>query len=215
VEDGPADGGSSAASVGDGGAPRPPRRSRVDPAREAEARDLLRAGRPREAIQVLMKAYGSGVLGYARRMLGDAELAEDTRQQVFLEAWLGLDKFEGRSSLWVWLCGIAYHRCLDAAKRRKRIQAGEVSVDADVLDSVLGTPEGSMAPDQLAQRQALVRCLGKIPAAHRAQLSMRYCEGLSHVEIGQIVGEPPGTVQVRITRLLPKLRRCLKARVEP
>ncbi len=191
---------------------RPGPRSRVDAAREAEALAHERGGRRDDAIRVLMTTYGSGVRAYARRIVGDDQLADDVRQQVFIEAWRGLDKFEGRASLWTWLCGIAYHRCLDAAKRRRRIGTGEVTLDADVLEALPGPPEGAMTSERLAQRKALERCLAQLPDAMRAQVLMRCYEGLSYHEIAAIVGDTAGTVQVRIARILPRLRRCLQAR---
>jgi DNA-directed RNA polymerase specialized sigma24 family protein len=39
---------------------------------------------------------------------------------------------------------------------------------------------------------------------------MRYFLGLSYVEIGAALGTAHGTVQVRVARILPKLRRCLR-----
>jgi DNA-directed RNA polymerase specialized sigma24 family protein len=39
---------------------------------------------------------------------------------------------------------------------------------------------------------------------------MRCFLGLSYVEIAAVVGDPHGTVQVRMSRILPRLRRCLR-----
>lgn len=193
---------------------RPAVRSRVEAEREAEALAHERAGRRDDAIRVLMRTYGDGVRGYARNVLGDDELAKDVRQQVFIEAWRHLDQFAGRASLWSWLCGIAYHRCVDAARRRGRSRGREVALDpgvVDVLEAASGTSERSMSPEAQARREALARCLARLPDAMRAQVLMRYVDGLSHGEIGAIVGDTAGTVQIRLARILPRLHRCLRA----
>ena len=44
----------------------------------------------------------------------------------------------------------------------------------------------------------------------RMQLLMRHFLGLSYIEIGEAVGVPHGTIQVRMSRILPRLRRCLR-----
>jgi RNA polymerase sigma-70 factor (ECF subfamily) len=186
---------------------RPPG-SRVDRAAEDAAIERLRSGRRDEALRALMVAYGGPITAFSLRIVRDRELARDVRQQVFLSAFQRIDTFEGRSSLWSWLCGIAYHRCLDELKRNRRVGAVALD-DFDVLDGLVEPSEATMGPDRIARRRALERCLGKLPVALRTQLLMRCYLGLSHAEIGEVVGEAPGTVQVRISRILPRLRRCL------
>src|ERR1700757_2867589 len=54
------------------------------------------------------------------RMLGSLTDAEDAMQEVLLAAWLGMDGFEGRSSLRTWLYRIATTRCLNARRSARR-----------------------------------------------------------------------------------------------
>ena len=157
-----------------------------------------------------MEAYGAPLTSFAVRVLRDRVLAEDIRQQVFLEALQGIDRFRGSSSLWSWLCGIAYHRCLDELKRSRRARLTGWPENADLLDALAGEPDAMMDDDRAAKRQALERCLGKFPAPIRAQLLMRYFLDLSYQEIGELVGDAHGTVQVRMSRILPRLRHCLR-----
>lgn len=154
-----------------------------------------------------MTAYGAPLTAFALRILRDRELAKDVRQQVFLDAFQRIDTFEGRSSLWSWLCGIAYHRCLDELRRARR--SGPVE-DFDVWDGPTGTSDLEMDHERVAKQRALERCLGKLSPSMRAQLLMRCFLGLSYAEIGEVVGDAHGTVQVRMSRILPRLRRCLR-----
>lgn len=186
--------------------PWQPPRSRVDRATEEAALACVRRGRRDEALKLLMTAYGAPLTAFATRILRDPELAKDVRQQVFLSAYQRFDTFEGRSSLWSWLCSIAYHRCLD---ERRRIRRGAID-DSDVLDDLIESSESIMSQELLAKRRALERCLGNLTDSMRTQLLMRCHLGLSYAEIGEVVGDPHGTVQVRISRILPRLRRCLE-----
>lgn len=181
--------------------------SRVDQAAEDKALALANAGRTDEAVQILMRVYGAPITAFAIRILRQREPANDVRQQVFLEAFQGLSKFKGHSSLWSWLCGIAHHRCLDELRRNRRKGAVE---DLDMLDQLVGHAEPATDLDQVAERRALERCLAKLSAAMRSQLMMRCFFGLSYLEIGEIVDASHSTVQVRISRILPRLRRCLR-----
>jgi RNA polymerase sigma-70 factor (ECF subfamily) len=186
--------------------PWQPPRSRVDPASEQAALACVRRGRRDEALKVLMTAYGAPLTAFIVRIVRDRELAKDVRQHAFLAAFQRIDTFEGRGSLWSWLCGIAYHRCLDELRRIRRLgESGEL----DVWEGHAGPSDSAVDPDRIAKLSALERCMAKLSASMRTQLLMRYFLGLSHAEIGDVVGDPHGTVQVRISRILPRLRRCL------
>jgi len=185
--------------------PKKSPRTRVDHSSEAEALALVRSGQLNEAFELLMAVYGDPLTTFAVRILRNSEQAEDVRQQVFLEAMQGIGGFRGRSSLWGWLCGIAYHRCLDLLKRLR-----QTAPTIDDLETLVGEPDAVMEQDRVAKQRALDRCLGKLAHRLRAQLLLRYFFGLTYQEIGEMVNEPHGTVQVRISRILPQLRRCLR-----
>src|ERR1041384_4676221 len=74
----------------------------------------------RRAWTLLDSEYGKSVYRFAFAQTGDAELAHDVRQQVFLEAYRDLDRCAQRSSVRSWLFGIARHRCIDAGKASRR-----------------------------------------------------------------------------------------------
>ena len=167
----------------------------------------MRHGRREEALKILMTAYGAPITAFSIRVLRNPEAGRDVRQQVFLEAFQGIEKFAGRSSVWRWLCGIAYHRCLDELKRGRR---RDVVEDFDVLDAIAAPPDPMMDAARVEKRRALERCLGKLSVPMRTQLLMRYHFGLNYVEIGEAVGASPSAVQVRMSRILPRLQRCLR-----
>ena len=180
-------------------------RSHIDRASEAAALACLDRGEHKQALKLLMDAYGARITAFCLRIVRDRELAKDVRQMVFAKAFEQIDTFERRSTLWAWLCGIAYHRCLDELKRpantrREPLDAVEELVDPSAVDD---------SPERRAKQRALERCLGKLAPGARAQVLMRYFFGLTDAEIGKLVGESSTTVQKRISRSLPLLRRCL------
>lgn len=186
-----------------------PSRSRINRQAEDEVLACLHRDKPVEALTILMKVYGPLITGFIFRIVRNRDTAEDLRQQVFLEAFRGIADFKGRSSCYTWLTSIAYHRCLDTLKRDRRIKATD---DFDVLNALHWQPDPAVDSGLEAKRRALEHCLGKIPKAMRAELLMRLYFDLSYAEIEKISGEAAGTIQVRVMRLLPKLRRCLYAK---
>ena len=179
----------------------------ADPEREALA--ALDRGSPDEALAVLMRAYGTAVYRYCRQMMGDGELAEEVHQMTFVQAHEGLPRFARRSSLRTWLFGIARHRCLDAAKiaRRRRRRFGSLEEAADPPQ-----PDRSVE-DRLAARsvaKALEGCLRTLVPRVRDAILLRFQHGLSYPEIARLSDEKAPALQVRVTRALPVLRRCLE-----
>lgn len=186
----------------------------AEPEAEAEVLVRWRRGEKQSALRLLMDTYGAQVLAFARRRVGEDD-APDVRQQAFVEAWRGLDAFEGRASLRTWLFAITHNRSLDLLKRRDRITAREVSADDDDAHRSRRDAVPSSPHDRLPQRDALEHCLGQLHPALRQQVLMRLHDGLSYAEIAEIFDEEPGTIQVRVSRALPKLQRCLRSLEEP
>lgn len=171
---------------------------------------LIDRGDLTAALTSLMQRHGTAVYRYCREELHDRTLADDVHQQVFIQAHRDLRRFGGRSTLLTWLFAIARHRVLDAAKSRRRAQA-HIEED-DTADAVDPTPPPDERLDDARLQLTLIRCLRKLGEHVRGVLVLRYQQGLTFDDLAVIYGEKPGTLQARVARSLPVLRRCIEAR---
>ena len=176
---------------------------------EGAALDALGRGDLHGTIDVLMDLYGRAIYRYACRMVGDPDLADDVLQTTFIQAYEDLPRFQSRSSLRVWLFGIARHRGLDAlkARRRRRWRFPGMSEDAPE-PSAHPTVEAHAIGSRLSD--ALARCLKSLKESVRLVVLLRYEHEFSYSEMAEICGEQAPTLQARVARALPLLKRCLE-----
>jgi RNA polymerase sigma-70 factor (ECF subfamily) len=176
---------------------------------DGEVRGLLASGDVIGALQHVMQRHGASVYRYCREALRDATLADDVHQQVFIEAFRDLPRFESRSTVRTWLFAIARHRVLDAARVRSRTQAR--TEDAEVHETADLQPMAGESIDEARLREALVASLGELDPHVRSAVLLHYQQGFTFAEVAAMSGEKPGTVQARVTRALPQLRARIEA----
>jgi RNA polymerase sigma-70 factor (ECF subfamily) len=161
----------------------------------------------RGAYGELVRAHASGVLNVIYRLCGDPQLAEDTAQETFLQAWLHLNSYRPQTSLRNWLYRIAVNAATDMLRKEKRL-VPEAVEDLRLADS-RPSPEAEVAK---REREASVRkAIVALPEACRAVLVLREYEGLSYQEISSALDIPVGTVMSRLNYARGLLKEKLKA----
>ncbi len=148
------------------------------------------------------------VYAAAFSVLGDAALAQDVVQDVFLRVWKRPDRFDpARGDLGTYLRLMARSRALDLW-RESQVRGRA----ADRLKLVSGAPEPRVEeqPATIFERDELgedVRAaLRKLPETQREALVLAYWGGLTADQIAQRVHVPLGTAKSRIRLGLARLR---------
>lgn len=165
--------------------------------------------RDREAFGALYDLYFERIYRYVRLKVGDPAEAEDVTGSVFLSAWRGMEHFapQGEGSFQAWLFRLAHNALVDHYRRQR---------DVDPLDAVeeYRLPvEASFNPEAVLDRRLTVeelhQALQTLTEEQREVILLRFVEGLSAREIGEIVGKQEGTVRGMQFRALEALRRAL------
>jgi RNA polymerase sigma-70 factor (ECF subfamily) len=184
--------------------------TRPDAETEEEVLRALEQGDLRRAITILMDAYGTALYRFCRATLGDATAAEDALQTIFLEAYESLPRFGRRSSLLTWLLGIARHRCLDAARARRRwVRRFLYTTFGDPPDP---RPAADQSLGERARRTLMLDCLKELSADARLAVVLRCQQGLTFEDMARMSGERAGTLQARVARSLVVLRGCVEGK---
>ena len=176
-----------------------------------------RRGDP-NAFSRLVALHEGLVYNLAARMLGDPEEAKDVSQDVFLQVYRMLPRFEGRSSLKTWIYRIVVNQCRNRQRwwRRRRRDKALPLEELTASESVqLAAPPAEGPEQEVARREESRRvqaALLKLSLDHRAVLLLREVEELSGAEISEALGVAEGTVKSRLARARDALRQALVAR---
>ncbi|HZW03860.1 MAG TPA: sigma-70 family RNA polymerase sigma factor [Anaerolineaceae bacterium] len=164
-----------------------------------------------DALSDLYDRYGRLVFSLALYMTGDAGMAEEITQDVFLQVWQKAGSYRselGRAT--TWLTSIARHRTIDLL-RRQRVRPEGSWVGLDELHPDQTIDPAAVEPEVLLRglRGRVRRALNDLPADQRTALALAYFQGLTQREIADMLGEPLGTVKTRIRMGMRKLRQLL------
>src|SRR5262245_41357876 len=106
------------------------RESAATPATTDEALLARMAAGDRLAIQVLFARHHVRVYRFVSRLVGNAAVAEELTNEVFLDVWRQAGRFEGRSTVSTWMLAIARFKALSTLRRRPDEELAEEAAEA-------------------------------------------------------------------------------------
>ncbi len=189
--------------------------SDVELARRLGSRD--RAERE-AAFAALFERHGRKAFDLAWRVLGDPGLAADAVQEAFLTVYRKGPRFEARAQFTSWLHRVVLNQSIDLRRRERRRRTtslGDPSTTAGpgARDPPGDPPSPRPSPESealSAERSDLVRtAVDRLSPKLAEVIALRYPQGLSYEEIGEILDLPPGTVRSRLNRAHAALREIL------
>ena len=159
------------------------------------------------AFGQLIRRHQSAIYRFLSHQVRDQADANDISQETFVALFRSLDRYDTDRPFLAWAFVIARNKARD--HHRRRVALRWVGID-DLLDQA-----ASPAPDaerEVAEREELSLVDGLIkslPEGLRTPLLLAAMEGLSHEEIGTVMGLSAKAVEVRIYRA----RKALKAQL--
>ncbi len=177
------------------------------------------AGKPAPSVETfdrIVDDYQRRLYGFALRMTGNREDAEEIVQDAFVRAYRALGKMsdEQRDELrlqpWLYTITLNVTRNRLRSKRPTNVALDSLAdPDALLRESLEGPPRPEMIVEQNAEVALVERALLQLPMHLRAAATLRFIEGRSHPEIAEILHQPIGTVKSHVHRAVRILRRIL------
>jgi RNA polymerase sigma-70 factor (ECF subfamily) len=157
------------------------------------------------SFESLVQQYGRLVLNTALRVLGDANLANDVHQEVFLAVWRRWASYNGQVNWTAYLYRATVRKALEAAQRRPRMPGGDVRPEPV---SQREGPGQALAAEEL--RQGLAEALGRLPERQAEAFILIRLEGLDAAPAAALLGCSQNTVRVHLHRAIKRLSRELQ-----
>lgn len=155
----------------------------------------------REVFACIIRRYEDKLRRYLKRVMpwmGDE--TEDVLQEIFIKVYVHARGFDTTLSFSSWVYRIAHNEAVSWL-RKKKARPETVELGEDEVQTFLESVE--VARDHAEERltrDAVTRVLARMREKYRAVLVLRFLEGKTYEEIGDILTVPNGTVATLVHR---------------
>ena len=158
-------------------------------------------------LEVLFELHRLGVLRTAYGIVGNHHLAEDVTQQVFVELFTAMRRFDPERPFAPWLYRIVVNISLKELRRRRHrsLPLEEAAADLPSLD-----PLPDLIAEESEVRKAIWAAVQSLSPKQRAAVVLRYYHGFSEAEMAVALGCRRGTVKSRLHTALRRLEVLLR-----
>ena len=169
---------------------------------DTDLADVRAAQADHAAFGTLYRRYLDRVYGYSFYLLGDHHDAEDATERTFLAALGAIDQFRDEGATFrSWLFRIAHNQLANALRARSRRR--DESLDGVREPAAADDPArlASLADDARRLRESVA----SLSEDRRQVVILRFVDGLTSREIGEVLGRTEGAVRVLQHRALREL----------
>lgn len=145
-----------------------------------------------------LDTHGASVMKVARAYTLTHEDCQDLAQEILLQAWRSLPKFEHRASAATWFYRVALQTAMNWHRKDKPRRASQ----QPLLDVHVMAAEGPDSAEQAQQRETveqLYNAIHQLPKADAA-LVLLYLDDLSYREMAEVLGVSESNVGVKLNR---------------
>ena len=158
-----------------------------------------------ERFRELYHRHHPAIAAYFARRIGSQD-AFDAADEVFAVAWRRFSKVPEGGDAVRWLYGVAHNVLANRRRGERRGNRLLARLGAQRQPDLLG-PEPQVLRN--LEGQQVVDLLGSMRPDDQELVLLSYWEGLSHSEIGELLGCSKGAVDARMHRILERMRKAL------
>lgn len=150
------------------------------------------------AFEILVQRYENKIYKFFFRMIGHSSDSEDLTQEVFVQAFRALPRYQQRGFFGAWLFTIA--RNISKNFSGKRIRDNRLMTPRELPENI---PAPARTEDAQDQAQAM---LAPLPEEYRRVMILKYISDLTCEEIAQVESISESAVKQRLHRAREMIR---------
>jgi RNA polymerase sigma-70 factor (ECF subfamily) len=155
-------------------------------------------------VTLTLEEHIDAIYRYARRLTGQADLAQDVTQETMLRGWQNRGKLREPRAARLWLLRIATNVWTDQL-RKSQAQPNSLAMDP---------PCPRPLPAQVCGERENVRlalaAMDELPPRQRQVLYLATCEQLSHDDVAKVLGVSLAAVKSNLSLARKEMRLRLK-----
>jgi RNA polymerase sigma-70 factor (ECF subfamily) len=190
----------------------------IDPDRPAHARGTaddtaliarMAAGED-AALGALYDRWASRLYAVSVQIVKQQDDAEDVLEETFWQVWRLAGSYSpAQGTVATWLLNIVRTRSLEKLHARPRPKDAPLETRYDITETgQSGQPRHVQAPDRA---RALGAALHELSDEQRQVFELAYFHGLNQAEIAERLGDPLGTIRMRLQLAVQQLRERLQS----
>lgn len=154
-------------------------------------------------INKWVRQYGSRLLAYVMKILGNEQLAQEVVQESFLRL-LKFKREDIEGKLPEWLYQVCRNRAIDVLRKKNPVATENIEE--------MGAAHFETAHDQLEanERVKQLMCeINKLPQNHQELFRLKFQENLSYEQISEITGLSKTNIGFILSNSMKKIRENL------
>lgn len=166
----------------------------------------------KELYRELVLNYQKMVFSTCMGFVHNKDDASDLTQEIFIQAFLSLKDFKGKSSFSTWLYRIAVNASLNRIKRPVRTWPGYHQGDNEDERTLISVADNDDPEKMLIQQEHkrwVQKALDSLPENQRVAIVLSKYDDLSQREIAEIMDTSEGAVEALLQRAKAGLRKKL------
>ena len=151
--------------------------------------------------------HSSSIVKISRAYTLTSDDSQDLAQEILLQAWRSLPKFEGRSKVATWFYRVALHTAMNWHRKDKpRRSRQQPLLEVHTLNNGSSSAEQAQRKDTVDR---LYEAIHQLPEGEAA-LVLLYLDQMTYREMSEVLGISESNVGVKLNRAKAALRAKMK-----
>jgi RNA polymerase sigma factor (sigma-70 family) len=135
----------------------------------------------------------------------DPESRKDLQQEILLQLWKSIDKFDGRVRISTWIYQVALNTAIFYYRKNDKHKSGRMSIEGDVISQADFAPDTELE-ERLSMLRAFIAQLNELDKA----LILLYLDDNRYKDMSEILGLSETNVATKISRIKKALKEQFK-----